>query len=108
MGTTLSYFSKAPKGVLLRTAFEVELKPRFISVVVNSDRQQFSANAKKGEVSLDEIAALMGHASTETAMMHYGRRVSGKPNGIAVSANEEDIKQVRELNQHKNLIFSSS
>jgi len=44
----------------------------------------------------------MGHASTQTATEHYGRKVSGKPNGIAVRASSDDIARVIDLNQHRN------
>jgi len=39
-------------------------------------RHQFSANAKNLK-SREEVAALMGHASIETASIHYGKRKSG-------------------------------
>ncbi|MCF7971359.1 MAG: hypothetical protein K9L22_09380 [Methylococcaceae bacterium] len=78
-----------------------------MNIYLYSARHQFVANAKQGGLSLEVIAALMGHASTETATQHYGRRVSGKPNGISVRASDEDIEQVRVLNQHRKSSFSA-
>ncbi len=42
-----------------------------------SGRHQFCANLKKSEMSLTQIAQLMGHASTRTAVAHYGRKITG-------------------------------
>ena len=42
-----------------------------------SGRHQFCANIKKSGRSLTEIARLMGHASTETATTHYGKKAYG-------------------------------
>ncbi|SHE23055.1 hypothetical protein [methanotrophic endosymbiont of Bathymodiolus puteoserpentis (Logatchev)] len=71
-------------------------------ITLYSARHQFSANAKKSGLSLEEIAALMGHASTQTATQHYGRKVSGNPKGVAVRASNEDVERVILLNQHRN------
>ncbi|MCF7971150.1 MAG: site-specific integrase [Methylococcaceae bacterium] len=71
-------------------------------ITLYSARHQFSANAKRSGLSLEEIAALMGHASTQTATEHYGRKVSGSPNGVAVRASNGDVERVILLNQHRN------
>ena len=73
-------------------------KAKFISLY--SARHQFSADAKKTGLSKTAIAALLGHASQETAGTHYGRRVSGR-GGLKVSAHEADIARVQQLNAHR-------
>jgi integrase len=40
-------------------------------------RHQFAANAKACGLTKAEIAALMGHASEDTAGRHYARRTTG-------------------------------
>ncbi len=70
-------------------------KTKFISLY--SARHQFAADAKKSGLSKEAIAALMGHASVETAGTHYGRRVSGR-GGFRVTADQSDIERVEQLN----------
>jgi integrase len=70
-------------------------RPKFISLY--SARHQFAADAKKSGLDKSSIAALMGHASIETAGIHYGRRVSGR-GGLKVSAHPGDVETVRALN----------
>ena len=48
------------------------------SITLYTARHQFAANAKRAGLSRVEIAALMGHASPETATAHYGRRQHGR------------------------------
>src|SRR3546814_8562436 len=43
-----------------------------------SARHQFGANAKQ-KLSREEVAALMGHITIDTAARHYGRRRVGTP-----------------------------
>jgi len=74
-------------------------RTKFISLY--SARHQFSADAKKTGLSKTAIAAIMGHASQETAGTHYGRRVSGRGGGLRVSANQADIARVQQLNAHR-------
>jgi len=69
-------------------------KTKFISLY--SARHQFAADAKKSGLSKEAIAALMGHASVETAGTHYGRRVSGR-GGFRVKADQSDIDRVEQL-----------
>jgi integrase len=63
-----------------------------------SARHQFSANAKLAGLAQIEIAALMGHASNETAASHYGRRSAGRIGGLKVRPDEADVAIVAELN----------
>lgn len=59
-----------------------------------SGRHQFSADCKARGCTLVEIAALMGHASDETASEHYGKKVSGT-DGPRPQANPEEMAKVR-------------
>ena len=61
-----------------------------------SARHQFAANAKAAGLSKIEIAALMGHASPETAGTHYGRRRSGRrgSGGLLVAPSAADVAAV--------------
>jgi integrase len=65
-----------------------------------SARHQFAANAKFSGLPLEDIAALMGHASIETATTHYGRRSAGTGN-IKVKAHSNDVARVHVLNKHR-------
>ena len=47
-------------------------------------RHQFIANAKAQGFSLEEIAAMCGHASSETNAVHYGKKRFGYSGAIAV------------------------
>jgi integrase len=69
-------------------------------ITLYSSRHQFAANAKFHGLPLEEIAALMGHASIETAMTHYGRRSAGN-GSMRVKAHNDDVARVTELNQHR-------
>lgn len=69
-------------------------EPRF---TLYSGRHQFAADAKASGLSKIEIAALMGHASPNTAGEHYGRRTSGCRDGIHVSPDEADILAVERI-----------
>jgi hypothetical protein len=68
-----------------------------------SARHQFSANAKFAGLSHVEIAALMGHASQETASTHYGRRSAGRIGGLKVRPAPTDVATVADLNVGRNL-----
>lgn len=59
-----------------------------------SGRHQFEANAKKSGLSKVEVAALMGHASVETAGENYGKSIHGSKSGIYVSPHEDDVMAV--------------
>ena len=57
-------------------------------------RHQFAANAKASGLMPEAIAALMGHAVTETHQTHYGKRRSGQA-GLIVAADPRDVQRVR-------------
>ena len=63
-------------------------------VCLYTSRHQFAANAKADGLSRGEVAALMGHASDETASLHYGRRTSGRA-GFAIRPNPTEVELVR-------------
>lgn len=69
-------------------------------ITLYSSRHQFAANAKFNGLSMEQIAALMGHASIQTATEHYGRRTAGN-GGMKVKAHADDVARVTELNQHR-------
>ena len=69
-------------------------------ITLYSARHQFAANAKFSGLPLEHIAALMGHASIETATQHYGRRSAGNAR-MKISANSDDVGRVMLLNEHR-------
>lgn len=82
-------------AALRRTLIRLRMKGAF---TLYSARHQFAANAKAAGLSLVEIAALMGHASTETASTHYGKRRAGR-SGVpfGVEADKGDMDRVIEV-----------
>jgi hypothetical protein len=61
-----------------------------------SGRHQFSANLKKAEMSPVEIAALMGHISTKTAVNHYARKNVGIQIGTLPRASTAEMATVHD------------
>lgn len=61
-----------------------------------SGRHQFSANLKKAELSPVEIAALMGHISTRTAVKHYARKNVGRQIGTLPRASTAEMATVHD------------
>jgi integrase len=59
-----------------------------------SSRHQFAANAKSGGLTKPEIAALMGHATDETATMHYGKKRHGS-GSFTIKASPDEVARVR-------------
>lgn len=58
-------------------------------------RHQFSANAKSAGLTKEEIAALMGHSSLDTAGEHYGKTKWGSGE-LSVRPSQEDVERVNE------------
>jgi integrase len=81
-------------AALRRTLIRLKMKGAF---TLYSARHQFAANGKAAGLSLIELAALMGHASTETASTHYGKRRAGR-SGVpfGVEADQGDMERVIE------------
>lgn len=63
-----------------------------------SARHQFSADLKNQRRSLDEIAALMGHATDETSSKHYGKMRHGWAS-TEIRASPEEVERVRKVFQ---------
>lgn len=62
-----------------------------------SPRHQFAADMKAAGVKREVLAALMGHASDETATSHYGRKVDGSSQSAVPQANPEEVQRVRKV-----------
>lgn len=60
-----------------------------------STRHQCIANAKSSQLTDIEIAALFGHKTTETAKMHYGKKIHGS-GGVVIRPSKESIMKVKE------------
>jgi hypothetical protein len=69
-------------------------------------RHKFGADAKS-TYDGHEIAALMGHASTDTAYQHYGRRHTGSGN-MSVKASRLDMDAVAKRNPEPRKLASRS
>lgn len=67
-------------------------KPR---LTLYSARHQFGANAKSANLSLYEIAAMMGHLSIKTVWEHYGKKIKGDPDRLAVMPMEAEVEKVK-------------
>ncbi|MGD9889530.1 MAG: hypothetical protein AB7S56_09730 [Halothiobacillaceae bacterium] len=71
-----------------------------------SARHQFAADAKSAGLMPEMIAALMGHAVTETHQTHYGKRRSGHGR-VMVEAEPSEVMRVAERMQQKTSKASS-
>ena len=86
------------------------------NITLYTARHQFSANAKSDGLTKEEIAALMGHASIDTAGLHYGKRrsghggrgmhvdgekVSARGQQTAVSPHIDNLRKVEVLEQER-------
>lgn len=88
-------------------------KRRKTRYVLYSARHQCAADAKRAGLDRCEVAALLGHASIDTAGEHYGRRSRGRrgdadtddstpaDTGFRVQPSPADVEQVRMLNQER-------
>lgn len=61
---------------------------------IYSARHRFSSDAKKS-LSREAVAALMGHATNQTAVRHYGRRPAGGASGIAIRPLATEVAKVK-------------
>lgn len=62
-----------------------------------SSRHQFSADMKASGCTMKEVAALMGHASDQTAQSHYGKRIYGT-RGRKPKVNKNDLIKIKVKN----------
>lgn len=69
------------------------------SITLYSARHQFAADLKANNFDFYHIAALMGHASIQTASEHYGRKIKGKEQGntFRVRATDDCIQIVKNI-----------
>lgn len=64
-------------------------------VTIYSCRHQFIANLKKAKYTKEEIAALVGHGTDETATEHYGRTKFGRSRKGLPKPDIGDVNNVR-------------
>lgn len=91
----------------MRRANKLFWNRRIAWYTLGSARHQFSADCKKRGVTKAELAALMGHATDETAGSHYGKKsmgTSGKP----PKAKQEEVDRVREVAYNPHTIKQDS
>lgn len=97
------------RNALRRTVEQIGWKSQ---ITLYSARHQFAADAKASGVTLFELAAMMGHASIETAQTHYGARRSGwgtpdnegwasDDHHFRVLPDPEDLAAVVRMNEHR-------
>lgn len=84
--------------VRLNQVNQIVFKKRKKNITLYSSRHQFSANAKYSNRTKAEVAALMGHASDETATSHYGRKIYGNSQ-IGVKPLKENVDSVKNLSK---------
>jgi integrase len=63
-------------------------------VTLYSARHQFIADCKASGFSRAEIAALVGHATDDTAGKHYERKARGRP-GVLVQPLQSEVARIR-------------
>jgi len=64
-------------------------------VTIYSCRHQFIANLKKAKYLKEEIAAMVGHGTDETATVHYGRSKFGRTRKGLPAPNAEEVSRVK-------------
>ncbi len=64
-------------------------------VTIYSCRHQFIANLKKAKYAKEEIAAMVGHGTDETATVHYGRAKFGRTRKGLPTPNAEEVSRVK-------------
>lgn len=64
-------------------------------VTIYSCRHQFIANLKKAKFSKEDIAAIVGHSTDETATIHYGRAKYGRSKKGLPKPNPNEVKLIR-------------
>ena len=79
----------------LSTAVSKLWPTRKMKPTLYSGRHQFAANLKAAGYSRAEIAALMGHATDETAGQQYGRKKAGRKTGGLAKALASEVEKVR-------------
>ncbi|MFA0809382.1 hypothetical protein [Microbulbifer epialgicus] len=77
-------------------------------VTFYSCRHQFIANLKKAKYSRDEIAAIVGHATDDTATVHYGRAKFGRTRKGLPGALPDEVNRIRQVYQDPPSLGSSA
>jgi integrase len=65
-----------------------------------SGRHQYSANLKASGCKRNEVAALMGHGTDQTAAEHYGKKIHGTRKSKP-EVNELDLQKVKKVRPYK-------
>jgi len=78
-----------------RTLFPIAKK----RPTIYSCRHQFIADLKHAKYTLEAIAALVGHATDETASEHYGKRRFGRKRSGLPTPNPEEVLKIKQLYQ---------
>lgn len=92
-----NYYKKL-RGHLYRTVKKLfPMSTRKIALY--SCRHQFIANLKKAKFKREEIAALVGHATDDTASVHYGRAKFGRSRAGLPKPNMDEVAKVRMIFQ---------
>ncbi|MBJ8931593.1 site-specific integrase [Citrobacter freundii] len=88
---------KALYDALVKLQIPKEQRP-----TIYSTRHQCISNAKKRGLSPIQIAALFGHASIETAKIHYGKKQHGR-SAVSIIPSKESINAVEFIMTRKNI-----
>lgn len=94
-----SQIYKNCRDVLLRASRRVLGNSRRTATLYLG-RHLFASDAKNDH-DRDEVAALLGHASNETASLHYGRRRYGQRGRLKLKASSDDVAAVKKRNPPK-------
>lgn len=73
-------------------------------ITLYSARHQYSANLKASGLKSNEIAALMGHATDETAMETYGKKQYGSKGLQPEKIEQEEVNKVKV--KYKQFVFN--
>lgn len=76
---------------------------RKLQVTLYSGRHQFRANCASAGFSKDDVAALMGHASIDSATAYYAQKSVGTGTQN-VKPHPDDVAIVKSLNEHRDSV----
>lgn len=88
---------KALYDALVKLQIPKEQRP-----TIYSTRHQCISNAKKRGLTPTQIAALFGHASIETAKIHYGKKQHGR-SAVSILPSKESVDAVEFIMARKNV-----
>lgn len=85
-------------GSMIRQANgRVDGIPSGRSLTLYSLRHQMAANLRRAAVPLEEVAALLGHATDETSTCHYAKLQRGDGRSVLPKAKQEEVARVRKV-----------